>query len=57
LRRLSSGWDLQEDRGELHNLYGGPRHAGLASELRRRIDELREETGDHYVYQPPAWLR
>ena len=47
-------YDLQEDPGELHNLYGEARHAGLAKELRQRIDELREETGDHYVYQPPA---
>ena len=47
-------YDLQEDPGELHNLYGDPRHAGLARDLRRRIDELRQETDDHYVYQPPA---
>lgn len=46
-------YDLQEDPGELHNLYGDPRHAGLASDLRRRLDELRQETGDHYIYQPP----
>jgi arylsulfatase A-like enzyme len=46
-------YDLQEDPGELHNLYGDPRHAGLASDLRRRLAELREETNDHYVYQPP----
>ncbi len=46
-------YDLQEDPGELHNLYGDPRHSGLARQLRRRIDELREETGDHYVFQPP----
>jgi arylsulfatase A-like enzyme len=41
-------YDLQEDPGELHNLYGDPRHATLARDLRRRIQELREETGDHY---------
>ncbi|HTX33966.1 MAG TPA: sulfatase [Bryobacteraceae bacterium] len=46
-------YDLQEDPGELHNLYGDPRHAGLARDLRRRLEELRQETGDHYVYQPP----
>jgi len=46
-------YDLQEDPGELHNLYGNPRHAGLARQLRRRIDELREETNDHYAFQPP----
>jgi len=47
-------YDLQEDPGELHNLYGDPRHAALAGELRRRIDELRQETGDNYVFQPPG---
>ena len=47
-------YDLQEDPGELHNLYGDPRHAALARDLRRRIDELRRETADHYVFQPPA---
>ena len=46
-------YDLQEDPGELRNLYGESRHAGLARDLRHRIDELRRETDDHYVYQPP----
>ncbi len=39
-------YDLQEDPGELHNLHGDPRHTSLEQELRRRIDELRRETGD-----------
>jgi len=47
-------YDLQEDPDELRNLYGDPRHTGLARDLRRRIDELRQETDDHYVYQAPA---
>lgn len=47
-------YDLQEDPGELHNLYGVPRYAKLAKDLRQRIDELREETDDHYIYQEPA---
>jgi len=47
-------YDLAEDPGELRNLYGDPRHAGLARDLRRRLAELREETGDRYVYRPPA---
>lgn len=47
-------YDLQQDPGELHNLYGDARHADLARDLRRRIDELRRETDDHYVFQPPA---
>jgi arylsulfatase A-like enzyme len=47
-------YDLQEDPGELHNLYGDPRYASLARDLRHRIQELREETGDHYVYEEPT---
>ena len=27
---------------------------GWSAELRRRIDELRRETDDHYVFQPPG---
>ena len=47
-------YDLRDDPGELHNLYGDSRHAGLANDLRQRLQELRQETDDHYVYQPPA---
>lgn len=47
-------YDLREDPGELHNLYGDDRHAALAKDLRQRLDELRRETGDQYVYQNPA---
>jgi arylsulfatase A-like enzyme len=43
-------YDLEEDPGELHNLYGEPRYASLTRELLARIDELRRETGD--VGQP-----
>ncbi len=46
-------YDLQEDPGELHNLYGDPRHAALAKDLLNRIDELRKETGDEYTYELP----
>lgn len=46
-------YDLQEDPGELHNLYGDPRYAKLAADLRNRIDQLRKETGDEYEYQMP----
>ena len=46
-------YDLQEDPGELHNLYGDHAHAGLAADSRRRLGELRQETDDHYVFQPP----
>ena len=47
-------YDLQEDPGELHNLYGDAGHAPLAKDLRQRLEDLRRETGDHYVYQNPA---
>jgi arylsulfatase A-like enzyme len=40
-------YDLKEDPGELHNLYGDSRFASLARDLMQRIRELREETGDH----------
>jgi len=46
-------YDLQEDPGELHNLYGDPRYAKLTADLLNRIDELRKETGDVYTYQMP----
>jgi len=39
-------YDLQEDPGELHNLYGDAAHAHLARELMNRIVELRRETAD-----------
>jgi arylsulfatase A-like enzyme len=42
-------YDLKEDPGELHNLYGEPRFATLTRDLRQRIRELREETDDHYI--------
>jgi len=40
-------YDLQEDPGELHNLYGETSYATLTQDLRQRIRELRKETGDH----------
>ena len=42
-------YDLQEDPGELHNLYGQSGYAALTKELRQRIGELRKETDDHYT--------
>ena len=47
-------YDLQEDPGELHNLYGDPSRAALVRQLRQRIEELRKETDDEYVYSEPA---
>jgi arylsulfatase A-like enzyme len=45
-------YDLKSDPDELHNLYGDARHADLSRQLAARLDELRRETGDHYVYRP-----
>jgi arylsulfatase A-like enzyme len=39
-------YDLQNDPGELYNLYGDPRYAGLTKELMNRLHELRRQTGD-----------
>ena len=46
-------YDLQEDPGELHNLYGQPQNADLVRMLRQRIAELRKEMHDDYVYTAP----
>jgi len=46
-------YDLQEDPGELHNLFGDPRYAKLAKTLLDRIQELKKETGDEYTYAMP----
>ena len=40
-------YDLANDPGETDNLVDDPRHADTVARLRRRIDELRAETGDH----------
>ena len=45
-------YDLKQDPGELHNLYGEAAHAQLARELMARMAELRKETLD--VDQPLA---
>jgi len=39
-------YDLANDPGELHNFYGEPQYAALATQLRQRIEQLRKETGD-----------
>ena len=41
-------YDLQEDPGELHNLYGDKRYAELTAHLRDRLEKLRRETGDTF---------
>lgn len=45
-------YDLQTDPSERHNLHGDPRHAQMAQKLAARLEALRRETGDHYVYTP-----
>jgi arylsulfatase A-like enzyme len=47
-------YDLQEDPEELHNLHGDPAHAALGRQLRQRLEELRKETDDNYIYEEPA---
>lgn len=37
-------YDLQNDRGEIHNLYPAPRFAHLTQQLMRRMEALRQET-------------
>jgi arylsulfatase A-like enzyme len=45
-------YDLQTDPNEDHNLYGKPGYEELTAYLRTRLEELRRETGDQYVYHP-----
>jgi arylsulfatase A-like enzyme len=47
-------YDLQIDPDEMHNLYGDPKYADLTAQLKARLEELRKETNDHYIYTPPA---
>ena len=45
-------YDLRTDPGEDANLYGRPEHAELTARLKARLEALRRETGDAYVYKP-----
>ena len=45
-------YDLQADPNEDDNLYGKPGYEELTARLRARLEELRRETGDVYVYHP-----
>jgi len=43
------GWelyDLQNDPHELHNVYGDPAYADVATRLKRRLDDLKRDLGD-----------
>ena len=44
--------DLKNDPGETDNLADDPRHADTVARLKRRIDELRAETGDSGEPEP-----
>lgn len=50
-------YDLHEDPSEDHNLHGKPGYEKLTAQLRRRLEELRRETDDHYVYHPAQEFR
>jgi len=45
-------YDLKSDPNEDHNLYGRPGQEALTAKLRDRLEALRKETGDDYVYKP-----
>jgi arylsulfatase A-like enzyme len=47
-------YDLQNDSGELYNLYGDPRHRDLFEQLMSRLQELRKESGDMEAGQASA---
>jgi arylsulfatase A-like enzyme len=49
-------YDLETDPDELHNLYSDPKYADLVSTLRKRLEELRRETNDHYTWVPTKLL-
>jgi arylsulfatase A-like enzyme len=50
-------YDLQADPNEDQNLYGKPGYDELTTRLRTRLEELRRETGDDYVYHPSRVMR
>ena len=50
-------YDLQEDPSEDHNLYGKPGYEKLTAQLKKRLEELRRETDDHYEYHPAQEFR
>jgi len=45
-------YDLRTDPNEDHNLYGRAGYEALTAKLRDRLEALRKETGDDYVYKP-----
>jgi arylsulfatase A-like enzyme len=45
-------YDLESDPAEMRNLHGDSGHGDLERRLAARLEELRRETGDTYVYKP-----
>ena len=45
-------YDLKRDPNEDRNLYGKAGYEALTATLRDRLEALRKETGDDYVYKP-----
>jgi arylsulfatase A-like enzyme len=50
-------YDLETDPQEMRNLYQQPAHRQLVRQLSARLEGLRHETGDHYLYQPTVLLK
>lgn len=48
-------YDLKTDPAEDHNLYGRPEVADLTAQLKARLEALRAETHDNYVYKPSRY--
>ena len=49
-------YDLQTDPDEMHNLYADPKYADIVQKMKGRLEELRKETGDNYIYHPTKLL-
>ena len=45
-------YDLEKDPNETTNLYGKPGYEQLTAQLQARLEALRKETGDTFVYKP-----
>lgn len=45
-------YDLVSDPDEMNNLYGKPGYEALTKDMQARLERLRKETNDHYVYKP-----
>ena len=45
-------YDLETDPEENHNLYGKQGFEELTAQLKARLEELRRETGDRYLFKP-----